>query len=171
MEVRWQTLIEMYSSINIRMAEVNVLVERFRARTDLLPLKARGLRRLTAELKAISEIGLPWKAVWRILRDAGYQGTYRQFVAMANRLTSNPGQTRTKAQNLPAPTAERQLQPTAAAIANQVGAQNTKPEWQIRREDAMAKLDREAEENRAREARLNRPKLFNPAPFKGRGEE
>jgi hypothetical protein len=171
MEVRWQTLIEMYSSINIGMTEVNALVERFRARTDLLPLKARGLRRLSAELKAISEIGLPWKAVWRILRDVGYQGTYRQFVAMANRLTGNPRQTRTKAQNLPAPTAERRSQPTAAPIANQVGAQNTKPEWQIRREEAMAKLDREAEENRAREARLNRPKLFNPAPFKGRGEE
>ena len=35
----------------------------------------------------------------------------------------------------------------------------------------MAELDRQAEENRAREARLNRPKLFNPAPFKGRDEE
>jgi hypothetical protein len=35
----------------------------------------------------------------------------------------------------------------------------------------MAELDRQAEENRAREARLNRPKIFNPAPFKGRGEE
>jgi hypothetical protein len=171
MEVRWQTLIEMYSSINIGMTEVNALVKRFRARTDLLPLKARGLRRLTAELKAISEIGLPWKAVWRILRDVGYQGTYRQFVAMANRLTGNPSQTKTKARNLPAPTPERRSQPTAAPITNQVGAQNTKPEWQIRREEAMAKLDREAEENRAREARLNRPKLFNPAPFKGRGEE
>lgn len=171
MYVRWQTLIEMYSSINITMTEVNALVERFRARTDLLPLKARGLRRLTAELKAISEIGLPWKAVWRILRDVGYQGTYRQFVAMANRLTSNPSHARTKTQNLPAPTAERRSQPTASPIANQVGAQNAKPEWQIRREEAMAKLDREAEENRAREARLNRPKIFNPAPFKGRGEE
>ena len=155
----------------MEMTEVNALVERFRARTDLLPLKARGLRRLTAELKAISEIGLPWKAVWRILRDVGYQGTYRQFVAMANRLTGNPSQTRTKTQNLPAPTAERRSQSTAPPIANQVEVQNTKPEWQIRREEAMAKLDREAEENRAREARLNRPKLFNPAPFKGRGEE
>jgi hypothetical protein len=93
----------MYSSINLEMTEVNALVERFRARTDLLPPKARGLRRLTAELKAISEIGLPWKTVWRILRDAGYQGTYRQFVAMANRLTGKPGRSRTKPQNLPAP--------------------------------------------------------------------
>jgi hypothetical protein len=123
-------------------------------------------------LKAISEIGLPWKAVWRILRDVGYQGTYRQFVAMATRLTGGPRLTRTKKiQNLPAPAAERRSQLTAEPIANQGAGQNTKPEWQIRREEAMAKLDREAEENRAREARLNRPKLFNPAPFKGRGEE
>jgi hypothetical protein len=56
-------------------------------------------------------------------------------------------------------------------VVNQVAGQNTKPEWQLRREEAMARLDREAEENRAREARLNRPKIFNPTPFKGRGEE
>ena len=171
-QIRWQTIIEMYSSLNDDQTEVSALVERFRARTDLLPLKARGLKRLTRELKAISEIGLPWKAVWRILRDVGYQGTYRQFVAMANRLTGEPRQIRTKIQNLPAPSAERRSQPTAAPpIVNQVAGQNTKPEWQIRREEAMARLDRQAEENRAREARLNRPKLFNPAPFKGRGEE
>jgi hypothetical protein len=161
----------MYSSINPDVTEVNALVERLRARTDLLPLKARGLKRFATELKAISEIGLPWKAVWRILRDVGYQGTYRQFVAMANRLTGKPGRSKTKTKNLPEPTVERRSPPPAASIANQCIGQNTKPEWQIRREEAMAKLDREAEENRAREARLNRPKLFNPAPFKGRGEE
>jgi hypothetical protein len=171
MYVRWQNLIEMYSSVNLEMTEMNALVERFRARTDLLPLKARGLRRLTAELKAISEIGLPWKTVWRILRDAGYQGTYRQFVAMANRLTGKPGRSRTKPQNLPAPTAERRSQPTAIPNANRGAGQNTKPEWQIRREEEMARLDREAEENRAREARLNRPKVFIPTPFEGRGGE
>lgn len=134
-------LIEMHSSINVDMTEVNALVERFRARTDLLPLKARGLKRLTVELKAISEIGLPWKAVWRILRDVGYQGTYRQFVAMATRLTGGPSRSRTQIQNLAAPSAERRSQPTATRIANQVVGQNTKPEWQIRREEAMARLD------------------------------
>ncbi len=172
MKIRWQTLIEMYSSINIEVSEVKALAERLRARTDLLPLKARGLKRFAVELNAISEVGLPWKAVWRILRDVGYQGTYRQFVAMANRLTGNPALPRTKTKNLPAPAAERQSPPAVAApVANQGTGQNAKPEWQIRREAAMAELDRQAEENRAREARLNRPKLFNPAPFKGRGEE
>ena len=100
-KIQWQTLIEMYSSINIEVSEVNALVERLRARTDLLPLKARGLKRFAVELNAISEVGLPWKAVWRILRDVGYQGTYRQFVAMANRLTGNPTPTRTKSQEPP----------------------------------------------------------------------
>ena len=129
-----------------------------------------GLKRLAAELNAISEVGLPWKAVWRILRDVGYQGTYRQFVAMANRLTGKADLPNTKTKNLPAPTAERQSQPAAAPVSNQVTGQNTKPEWQIRREREMARLDRLAEENRARDAQLNRPKLFNPAPFKGRAE-
>lgn len=144
------------------------MVERLRARADLLPLKARGLKRLAAELKAISEIGLPWKAVWRILRDVGYQGTYRQFVAMANRLTGEPRQIRTKAQNLAVPRAERRPEPRATPVTNQVAGQNAKPEWQIRREEEMARLDHEAEENRAREARLNRRKVFIPTPFEGR---
>jgi hypothetical protein len=161
----------MYSSIDLQMTEVNALVERFRARADLLPLKARGLRRLTAELNAISEIGLPWKTVWRILRDAGYQGTYRQFVTMANRLTGKPGRSRTKSQNLPAPAVERRSQPTAPPNANQGAVQNAKPEWQIRREEEMARLDRLAEANRARDSRLTRTKLFKPTPFEGRREE
>ena len=75
MKIQWQTRIEMYSSINIEVSEVRALAERLRARTDLLPLKARGLKRFAVELKAISEVGLPWKVVWRILRDVGYQGT------------------------------------------------------------------------------------------------
>jgi hypothetical protein len=161
----------MYSSINSEVAEVSALVERLRARMDLLPLKARGLKRFVVELNAISEVGLPWKAVWRILRDVGYQGTYRQFVAMANRLTGKPAPTRTKTKNLPAPTAERQPPLAAAPVVNQGTGQNNKPEWQIRREEEMARLDRLAEENRARDSQLSRTKLFKPTPFEGRREE
>jgi hypothetical protein len=161
----------MYSSINSEIAEMSALVERLRERTDLLPLKARGLKRFSVELKAISEVGLPWKAVWRILRDVGYQGTYRQFVAMANRLTGKPAQIRTKTKDLPAPIAERQSQPAAVPVANQGAGQNAKPEWQIRREEEMVRLDRLAEENRARDSRLSRTKLFKPTPFEGRREE
>jgi hypothetical protein len=161
----------MYSSINSEVAEVSALVERLRARTDLLPLKARGLKRFAVELKAISEVGLPWKAVWRILRDVGYQGTYRQFVTMANRLTGKPSPTRTKTKNIPAPTAERQSPPASAPVTNQGTGQNNKPEWQIRREEEMARLDRLAEENRARDSQLSRTRLFKPTPFEGRREE
>ena len=147
------------------------MVKQLRSRTDLLPLKARGLKRFAVKLKAISEVGLPWKAAWRILRDVGYQGTYRQFVAMANRLTGKPAQIRTKTKDLPAPIAERQSQPATAPVANQGAGQNAKPEWQIRREEEMARLDRLAEENRARGAQFNRTKLFKPTPFEGRREE
>jgi hypothetical protein len=161
----------MYSSINIEVVEVSALTERLRARADLLPLKARGLKRFAIELNAISEVGLPWKAVWRILRDVGYQGTYRQFVSMANRLTGKPSPTKTKTKNLPATTPERQSRPAAAPLANQDTGQNTKPEWQIRREQEMARLDRLADENRARDAQLSRRRLFKPTPFEGRREE
>jgi hypothetical protein len=161
----------MYSSINNEVAEVSALVERLRGRSDLLPLKASALKRFAVELKAISEVGLPWKVVWRILRDVGYQGTYRQFVMMANRLTGKPSPTMTKTKNLPATTAERQSPPTSAPITNQGAGQNNKPEWQIRREEEMARLDRLAEENRARDSQLSRTKLFKPTPFEGRREE
>ncbi len=46
-----------------------------------------------------------------------------------------------------------------------------KPEWQIRREEEMAKLDREAELNREREARLQPTKVFKPSAFVGRSED
>src|SRR5260370_38903506 len=132
----------MYSSINNEVAEVGALVERLRARKDLLPLKARGLKRFAVELNAISEVGLPWKAVWRIVRDVGYQGTYRQFVAMATRLTGGPRRSRTQIQNAGAPSAERGPQPTATPIANQHEGQDRDPQDQKRRAQAMAKLDR-----------------------------
>src|SRR3984885_9131887 len=129
MMIQWQTLIEMYSSINNDVSEVKALAERLQARTDLLHLKARGLKRFAVELNAISEVGLPWKAVWRILRDGGYQGTYRQFLAMANPLTGKPPLARTKTKDLPAPTAERQSEAAPAPVANQGTGQNAKPEW------------------------------------------
>src|SRR5271156_5424563 len=97
----------MYSSMQHDLAEVSTLVERFQERRDLLPLKARGLKRLAGELKAVSEVGLPWKAAWRALRDAGYQGTYRQFVAMAARLITEPSRGLTKSKNLRPPIAEK----------------------------------------------------------------
>jgi hypothetical protein len=45
-----------------------------------------------------------------------------------------------------------------------------KPAWQVQREEAMAKLDREAELNRQRESRLKPRKVFKPSVFVGRSE-
>jgi hypothetical protein len=45
-----------------------------------------------------------------------------------------------------------------------------KPAWQVQREEAMARLDREAELNRQRESRLKPTKVFKPSAFVGRGE-
>jgi hypothetical protein len=58
----------------------------------------------------------------------------------------------------------------ASGLSGENTEKKEKPEWQIRREETMARLDREAEENREREARLSRPKVFNPPPFVGRAE-
>ena len=160
----------MYSSINIEVSEVKALAERLQARTDLLPLKARGLKRFAVELNAISEVGLPWKAVWRILRDVGYQGTYRQFVAMANRLTGNPTLPRTKAKNLPAPAAERQSLPTVAApVANQGTGQNAKPEWQIRREAAYGGTGSSGGREPGQRGAAQSAKAFQSCAVQGQG--
>jgi hypothetical protein len=161
----------MYSPLHPDPVEVTALVERFRERKDLLPLKARGLKRLAVELKAVSQIGLPWKQVWRTLRDVGYQGTYRQFVRMTTLLTSEPRQRASKSKHFVAPCAERELRREVGPAIDRRRVEGEKPDWQRRREEVMARLDREAEENRARELRLSRRKIFDPPPFKGRGEE
>jgi hypothetical protein len=56
-----------------------------------------------------------------------------------------------------------------------LSAENTedkeKPAWQVQREEAMARLDREAELNRQRESRLKPAKIFKPSVFVGRSED
>ena len=46
-----------------------------------------------------------------------------------------------------------------------------KPAWQVQREEAMAKLDREAELNRQRESQLKPTKIFKPSVFVGRSDD
>jgi hypothetical protein len=76
-----------------------------------------------------------------------------------------------KAKNLPPPLAGKEIQhPTVQARSLSTENQG-KPEWQIRREEAMARLDREAELNRQREARLQMKKVFTPSVFVGRSED
>jgi hypothetical protein len=76
-----------------------------------------------------------------------------------------------RTKNLPPPLVEKEKPKPAAPRGGATTGNKEKPEWQIRREETMARLDREAEENREREARLSRPKVFDPPPFMGRGEQ
>jgi hypothetical protein len=151
--------------------ELDTLLDRFRERRGLMPLKARALKGLAAELGAAYGIGLPWVEIWRALAECGYEGSYRQFWRMAVRLTGTLAYKPQKAKNLPPPVVGKEIQhPTVQASG--VSTENQgKPEWQIRREEQMARLDREAELNCLREARLHVKRVFTPSVFVGRSED
>ena len=55
--------------------------------------------------------------------------------------------------------------------SEQINRNQEKPEWQIRREQEMARLDREAELNRQRESRAKATKVFKPSVFVGRSKD
>jgi len=161
----------MYMAIMENVPEVKRLVELLQARRELLPLKALFLKGAAVELNAAHAIGLPWKDIWRVLVDHGYQGSYQQFWRMAARLTGTSARKPQKAKNLPPSVEGKEIQqPTVQANGLSTESKG-KPEWQIRREEQMARLDREAELNRQREARLQVKKVFIPSAFVGRGEE
>jgi len=110
-----------------------------------MSLKARALKGLEAELGTAHRIGLPWVEIWRALAECGYEGSYRQFWRMAVRLTGTLAYKPQKAKNL--------------------------PPLVVGKEEQMARLDREAELNRQREARLNVKKVFIPSVCVGRSED
>jgi hypothetical protein len=161
---------EMYSSLDVKPLELDVLIRRFQERRELVPLKARGLKSLGVELQAAYALGLPWKAIWRALRDAGYQGTYRQFVSMTMRLAHGPLQQKRIRKNLVPPNGEKAIHQAVVQRGDRKPETGEKPEWQRQREEIMARLDREAEQNREREARQLTLKRFSMTPFAGRGE-
>lgn len=162
--------IAMYIPLDARPAELEALIRRFQERRELVPLKARGLKSLGVELKAAYALGLPWKEIWRTLRDAGYQGTYRQFVAMTTRLVHGSVPRNQRHKNLLPPNGEKAMHPALVHRDERKSEAAEKPEWQRQREEIMARLDREAEQNREREARQLTPKRFSMTPFVGRGE-
>jgi hypothetical protein len=150
---------------------LKTLTDRFCKRTGASFLKSRALKALLQELNDAHHIGLTWKEIWDALRECGYVGSYRQFTAMTRKLTSPTEESRTRTKNLAPPLVEKDRPKPAAPRGAATTGNKEKPEWQIRREETMARLDREAEENREREVRLSRPKVFNPPPFVGRGEQ
>ena len=166
--------IAMSISLQNKAPELDALLDRFRERRELVPFKARGLKGLAAELGAAYGIGLPWKEIWRALAECGYEGSYRQFWRMAVRLTGTSAQTPQRRKNLP-PADEgkefHQPQVRESGLSTESTEDKEKTAWQVQREEAMARLDREAELNRQRESRLKPTKVFKPSVFVGRSED
>jgi hypothetical protein len=163
----------MHTSIEINPPEVQNLIEALSLRKSVFQLKARLLKGVKTELQAARNSGLTWLVIWRALRDAGYPGGYQNFCKVAASLMDDhQPQSLKKSENLPPLSGKKVRHQEAVHHAKQPTKLPEKPEWQRHREEVMARLDRDAEENRTREARwAERKKIFNPPPFKGRGEE
>jgi hypothetical protein len=165
---------EMSIALQNKAPELEALLDRFRERRELVPFKARGLKGLAAELGAAYGIGLPWKEIWRALAECGYEGSYRQFWRMAVRLTGTSAQKPQRSRSLPPPVVGKEVhQPKVreSGLSTEGTEEKEKPAWQVQREEAMAKLDREAELNRQRESRAKMTKVFKPRVFVGRSED
>jgi hypothetical protein len=145
-------------------------------RRGFFGLKGKLLRGVAKELIAAKAGGLTWKAIWEALRKEGFVCGYPQFCRAAKRLVLSQGATQQggSGKNLPAPIGRKAMGRSELRLdgqAEQVNTNQEKPEWQIRREQEMARLDREAELNRQRETRLQPKKVFTPSAFVGRSED
>ena len=165
----------MHIASSDRTLELAALVEVLAPRRGIFYLKGRLLKGVGQELKAAKESGLTWKVIWETLREEGYPGCYQQFCKAANRaIGRNPECAPNARKVLPRPEGEKAamaLPGSDVAMSSASLVDDGKPEWQIQREAMMARLDREAEENRLREERLKVRKIFVPTPFVGRSEE
>jgi len=166
----------MHVAQEARLPELEKLLEAMELRRGFFGLKGKLLRGVAKELIAAKAGGLTWKAIWEALRKEGFVCGYPQFCRTAKRLVLNQGATLTvrDGKNLPALASGKavgrsELRPDEQP--EQVNTNQEKPEWQIRREQEMARLDREAELNRQREARLQPVKIFKPSVFVGRSED
>ena len=158
-----------------RPPELVALVEALTLRRSVFQLKARLLKAVRSELQAAKDSGLTWRVIWGTLRDEGYPGGYQQFCKAANRVIDGVrSPTAGNGENLPPPAVEREV-PQQTVRASGLSSENIekreKPAWQIRREEEMARLDREAEANRQRESQLQSTKVFKPSVFVGRSED
>ena len=166
----------MHIAQEARLPELEKLIEAMKLRRDFFGLKGKLLRGVAKELIAARASGLTWRAIWEALRKEGFICGYPQFCRTAKRLVQgqSAGLYRGKGKNLPAPSGGKPVERGETRSADQPEQVNTnqeKPEWQIQREELMARLDREAAQNRQREERLRPVKIFKPSPFVGRGEE
>ena len=161
----------MYIAHDKRPVELKTLTDLFSTRIGASFLKSRALKALLPELRDAHHIGLTWKEIWEALKECGYVGSYRQFAAMIRKLTSPDQKSRRNTKNLTPPSVEKEKRKSVAPIGATTSGHKEKPEWQIRREQEMERLDREAELNRQREARLQPVKIFKPSAFVGRSED
>ena len=141
-------------------------------RRSVFQLKARLLKGVRAELRAAKDSGLTWIVIWRALRDAGYPGAYPNFCrTAASLLRDHQPRPAKETKNLAPPSAEKEVRPPIARDSDRGPENKEKPAWQIQREETMARLDREAELNRQREAQWQPKKVFKPSAFVGRNED
>ena len=153
--------------------ELQAVIVRFAGLRCAAHLRARLLRGLAVELIAAYRTGLTLKEIWRALTEHGYQGSYPQFCKTCGRIVGLRGSELRSAEanveeNLRPQKGERvPTQGKSSSSVNDEGEiqQRGKPAWQQQREEVAARLDREAEEYRQREASKVKPKLFTNQPF------
>jgi hypothetical protein len=163
----------MYTSVPERTAELDALIVKFSGLRSAAHLRARLLRGLSAELITAYRTGLTLKEIWKVLSEHGYQGSYPQFCKTCGRIVglrqseSRSSETNVK-DNLCPLKGERvptQAESSSSIDDESVIQERGKPAWQQQREEVAARLDREAEEYRRREANKAKPKLFTNQPF------
>jgi hypothetical protein len=170
----WHTASEMYTPHENDSPELRAILESLdRRRPAFDTLQWRLLRCVRTELKAALESGLTWRMIWQALLSERYTGSYSGFCKAANRSIGRALKPEGR-KNLPPPVVEKEVrQPMVreSGLSSETTEKKEKPEWQVRRESEMAKLDREAELNRQRELRLQPTKVFKPSVFVGRSED
>jgi hypothetical protein len=163
----------MYTPVQERTAELDALIVKFSGIRSAAHLRARLLRGLTVELIAAYRSGLTLKEIWKVLSEHGYLGSYPQFCKTCGRIVglrqSESRSAETNVQdNLRPPKGERvSTQGGSSSSVDDKSAiqERGKPAWQQQRKEVAARLDREAEEYRRREANKVKPKLFTNQPF------
>jgi len=171
----WHSATAMCISQHERPPELVALVEALMLRRGVFQLKARLLKAVRSELQAAKGSGLTWRVIWGTLRDEGYPGGYQQFCKAANRVIEGArSPTAGNGENLTPREMERDVRQQTVRGSG-LSSENTEKEekrtWQVRREEEMARLDREAELNRQREAQWQPKKVFKPSVFVGRSED
>jgi hypothetical protein len=162
----------MGNALETKPPEIHALIEALLPRKSFFVLKARLLKGVRTELKAARESGLTWLAIWTSLRDAGYPGSYQQFCKAASSLVEPRRRRSTKSSEYLLPSdGRKEVHQAASQVVEPSAETKEKPEWQRRREETMARLDREAEANLEREGRSSKPKKFTMTPFVGGGQE